>query len=101
MPCSQAASADLCSCTIVWAACQSPTASRSTARFRSWSSRLTHHLPHHDPPRNARLSSRYREDHDLKRARSEEHTSELQSPYDIVCRLLLEKKKKSLTSNRT
>src|SRR5207248_9761682 len=27
-------------------------------------------------------------------ARSEEHTSELQSPYDIVCRLLLEKKKK-------
>src|SRR5207248_6928075 len=26
--------------------------------------------------------------------RSEEHTSELQSPYDIVCRLLLEKKKK-------
>src|SRR5437867_4077520 len=36
---------------------------------------------------------------DLKRAlplfirRSEEHTSELQSPYDLVCRLLLEKKK--------
>src|SRR5437867_13259369 len=28
------------------------------------------------------------------RARSEEHTSELQSPYDLVCRLLLEKKKK-------
>src|SRR5207248_11751129 len=27
------------------------------------------------------------------RMRSEEHTSELQSPYDIVCRLLLEKKK--------
>src|SRR6266516_7164338 len=27
------------------------------------------------------------------RGRSEEHTSELQSPYDIVCRLLLEKKK--------
>src|SRR5438094_3989956 len=29
------------------------------------------------------------------RARSEEHTSELQSPYDLVCRLLLEKKKAS------
>src|SRR5438094_6583195 len=29
-------------------------------------------------------------------ARSEEHTSELQSPYDLVCRLLLEKKKKKL-----
>src|SRR5437867_10011922 len=28
---------------------------------------------------------------DIKR--SEEHTSELQSPYDLVCRLLLEKKK--------
>src|SRR5437867_10024033 len=28
--------------------------------------------------------------------RSEEHTSELQSPYDIVCRLLLEKKKQSI-----
>src|SRR5438094_6321960 len=27
------------------------------------------------------------------RWRSEEHTSELQSPYDLVCRLLLEKKK--------
>src|SRR5256885_10439439 len=29
-------------------------------------------------------------------ARSEEHTSELQSPCNLVCRLLLEKKKKSL-----
>src|SRR5579875_4206293 len=32
------------------------------------------------------------------RARSEEHTSELQSHSDLVCRLLLEKKKKT---NRT
>src|SRR5438094_8797522 len=30
----------------------------------------------------------------LRMSRSEEHTSELQSPYDLVCRLLLEKKKK-------
>src|SRR5437867_10694817 len=30
------------------------------------------------------------------RERSEEHTSELQSPYDLVCRLLLEKKKKKI-----
>src|SRR5437867_10740286 len=29
--------------------------------------------------------------------RSEEHTSELQSPYDLVCRLLLEKKKTNHT----
>src|SRR5437867_8481041 len=28
----------------------------------------------------------------LELPRSEEHTSELQSPYDLVCRLLLEKK---------
>src|SRR5437867_4683207 len=31
----------------------------------------------------------------LSVSRSEEHTSELQSPYDLVCRLLLEKKKKN------
>src|SRR6266536_4152189 len=30
------------------------------------------------------------------RARSEEHTSELQSRVDLVCRLLLEKKKKNV-----
>ena len=30
---------------------------------------------------------------DLEKIRSEEHTSELQSLYDLVCRLLLEKKK--------
>src|SRR2546426_11891606 len=31
---------------------------------------------------------------DVAKARSEEHTSELQSPCNLVCRLLLEKKKK-------
>src|SRR5688500_19699228 len=30
----------------------------------------------------------------ISRARSEEHTSELQSPCNLVCRLLLEKKKR-------
>src|SRR2546426_9403282 len=30
--------------------------------------------------------------HDLRLRRSEEHTSELQSPCNLVCRLLLEKK---------
>src|SRR5690348_17545834 len=36
-------------------------------------------------------------------ARSEEHTSELQSPVHLVCRLLLEKKKKNkknITNNK-
>src|SRR5689334_24534267 len=32
--------------------------------------------------------------------RSEEHTSELQSQFHLVCRLLLEKKKKKLTHNK-
>src|SRR5689334_25196403 len=32
--------------------------------------------------------------HPLGRGRSEEHTSELQSQFHLVCRLLLEKKKK-------
>src|SRR5438876_8377385 len=35
------------------------------------------------------------------RARSEEHTSELQSPVHLVCRLLLEKKKKKNSSSIT
>src|SRR5256885_12051872 len=35
---------------------------------------------------------------EVSAARSEEHTSELQSPCNLVCRLLLEKKKSSCTS---
>src|SRR6185312_17464855 len=35
---------------------------------------------------------------ELEDGRSEEHTSELQSRSDLVCRLLLEKKKKHITS---
>src|SRR5437667_8731236 len=34
--------------------------------------------------------------HAWAEARSEEHTSELQSHHDLVCRLLLEKKKKKI-----
>src|SRR5437867_7204925 len=37
----------------------------------------------------------------MPRGRSEEHTSELQSPYDLVCRLLLEKKKKQIVQVQT
>src|SRR2546428_7760661 len=37
----------------------------------------------------------------VRGARSEEHTSELQSRSDLVCRLLLEKKKKSLCHGGT
>src|SRR5439155_21638960 len=44
------------------------------------------------------LSPRY---HRLRRSRSEEHTSELQSRGHLVCRLLLEKKKTSMNSSRS
>src|SRR5256885_6488058 len=36
----------------------------------------------------------------LSNCRSEEHTSELQSPCNLVCRLLLEKKKKKNTNTQ-
>src|SRR5699024_12837971 len=39
--------------------------------------------------------------HRLWRARSEEHTSELQSRFDLVCRLLLEKKNTTWRSHAT
>src|SRR5206468_8202439 len=38
--------------------------------------------------------------HSLSAGRSEEHTSELQSRSDLVCRLLLEKKKKNKKNNK-
>src|SRR5256885_9572352 len=37
---------------------------------------------------------------DFDTARSEEHTSELQSPCNLVCRLLLEKKKNKRNNTR-
>src|SRR5438876_9285342 len=40
------------------------------------------------------LVLRYHENNTPIKLRSEEHTSELQSPVHLVCRLLLEKKKK-------
>src|SRR5438094_4911940 len=56
-----------------------PSPRRPTRRPRS---------PHHNPAACAA-------------ERSEEHTSELQSPYDLVCRLLLEKKKRSVIPSPT
>src|SRR5256885_9485104 len=49
------------------------------------------------PTRSSR-SSRRADPPSRRRSRSEEHTSELQSPCNLVCRLLLEKKKKSVIS---
>src|SRR2546430_17422818 len=50
------------------------------------------------PHRHRHLPAQGREEPGLDRARSEEHTSELQSQSNLVCRLLLEKKKKTNTN---
>src|SRR5438874_8534496 len=61
-----------------------------TTLFRSWTPSLSARAESIRPPRERRRS----------RPRSEEHTSELQSRRDLVCRLLLEKKKDSLDARR-
>src|SRR5439155_20748148 len=58
-----------------------------------------------DPTRRAAtaiagLASRLGDGHDFQQMRSEEHTSELQSRGHLVCRLLLEKKKKQKSIQR-
>src|SRR5260370_10525661 len=76
-----------------------------TTLFRSLSCLRGHPRPRaSNPPRCARiLSARRKPPSEAKRPkqqaastkhRSEEHTSELQSHLNLVCRLLLEKKKK-------
>src|SRR6266480_1939679 len=64
-----------------------------TTLFRSL---RPHHRSDHGalPPPARRL--RRHPAHRVRRQRSEEHTSELQSHVNLVCRLLLEKKKKAL-----
>src|SRR5256885_2552762 len=62
--------------------------SRSLSRLSSGALRSTVRSRLRQPP----LSDGF-----LCRVRSEEHTSELQSPCNLVCRLLLEKKKTTQT----
>src|SRR5690242_21622613 len=62
-----------------WLATPSPTKTPTTAHISAIAARTPSAL------RNAQLA----------RDRSEEHTSELQSHVNLVCRLLLEKKKKN------
>src|SRR5256885_3159311 len=57
-----------------------------------------------NPARATRRDRRHASDRPLRlfgggRGRSEEHTSELQSPCNLVCRLLLEKKNTKHTSS--
>src|SRR5258708_19136593 len=49
------------------------------------------------PPENGKTRGSCQRGSKDKSSRSEEHTSELQSPDHLVCRLLLEKKKKEET----
>src|SRR2546429_9242312 len=54
------------------------------------------------PDAHAEVERRSEHPHDKEREvpRSEEHTSELQSRLHLVCRLLLEKKKKNKTNTK-
>src|SRR5690348_18197216 len=64
-----------------------------TGGVSTWCHRLTHSLPDIDFTVLAVVTN-------PSPKRSEEHTSELQSPVHLVCRLLLEKKKIKLTPHR-
>src|SRR5256885_3311176 len=72
-----------------------------TTLFRSLPARLRHQAHaqrtrgnHPVPARRITPDQQKQRQERRKRPRSEEHTSELQSPCNLVCRLLLEKKKK-------
>src|SRR5258708_30734502 len=56
----------------------------------------------HSPPASAQLAASVADPiQQLVQVRSEEHTSELQSPDHLVCRLLLEKKNTKNTMTRS
>src|SRR5687768_17851645 len=66
-----------------------------TTLFRSGDAVPLYASPCHCP-QGVSLRRAGRLDHGSAAARSEEHTSELQSRLHLVCRLLLEKKKKTI-----
>src|SRR5690349_24393973 len=70
-----------------------------TTLFRS-QFRHVHHVRHGRPPQNSGNSAVKLRFFLNSEGRSEEHTSELQSRRDLVCRLLLEKKKKKTNKNK-
>src|SRR2546427_3325905 len=61
----------------------------------------THAAPRHPRLVGPRARDPRADEPPRARARSEEHTSELQSQSNLVCRLLLEKKKKTETHSIT
>src|SRR5256885_6066156 len=78
-----------------WPASPRPRAPRGVGapRSRAWRARCWSRAGsrRRTAPLRARCASAHR-----AASRSEEHTSELQSPCNLVCRLLLEKKKKTV-----
>src|SRR5699024_11995481 len=62
-------------------------------RLRPWEQPWKVRLIHEQPDPKQRRIAEIRRQALLGGGRSEEHTSELQSRFDLVCRLLLEKKK--------
>src|SRR5258708_17608925 len=71
-----------------------------TTLFRSPARRIFLEAREHelvDPGRKRDLAALRRGNRRRSEVRSEEHTSELQSPDHLVCRLLLEKKKDQLS----
>src|SRR5436189_4532094 len=72
---------------------RSPDHPRHRLTGPSRSARLVHPNQRRDPPVSDDVFERFQK-------RSEEHTSELQSPMYLVCRLLLEKKKKKKTRQK-
>src|SRR2546427_9209782 len=67
-----------------------------TTLFRSRLGRLLHIEGNFNGP----SVYRFPQEHWRQQRRSEEHTSELQSQSNLVCRLLLEKKKKKIKKNQ-
>src|SRR2546428_4361931 len=75
-----------------------------TTLFRSRQDRRARRRAHHQRADGVGAGVRPRQEEGREsrglRPRSEEHTSELQSRSDLVCRLLLEKKKKKELTDR-
>src|SRR5258708_29336149 len=92
-----------------WAATERAVAGLASASLRGQipASRLRQahgeHHHHHVAGRGADADGRAQRQAQpvAEHARSEEHTSELQSPDHLVCRLLLEKKKKKKSDSTT
>src|SRR2546430_12723397 len=69
-------------------------------RSRGGARAATQHLTEQGHRRIAFISGDLLHDDAVERQRSEEHTSELQSQSNLVCRLLLEKKKSDQQCSR-